>query len=445
MKKTIFLLLLIASISQTTAQTLTGHLSQHAGQTIALMGFDYYKGYELAKTTADSLGNFVLNYPKTYTGMGVLKTQDNSSLILLLTENNIELQGIHLNDIERLQFVNSLQNLQFFNFATQNIDNQQALQAWNYLQPLYEKTSLKQYKNVLKNIKKELIRIENADSKAIEKIEKNGYLHWFLPKQLLVNAMPQSAKSYTKRIPQNIQQFRTTNFNHPNFKTSGLFKELIEGHYMLLENMGQPTDSINVQMNASTNYLINNLKANDSLLNTVSKELLSYFEKRSLYPAASYLSNKILADSQCMLNNKLANTMEKYRSLKVGNTAPDIQLSNGKLSDIKKPVLLVFGASWCPHCKDEAIELLKYYDAWKTSKQVEVVYISIDTDEAAYKTAYQNAPWQQFCDYKGWETQAAKDYFVNATPTYILLDKDLKILEHPSSLGQVDAWVNYRL
>ena len=137
--------------------------------------------------------------------------------------------------------------------------------------------------------------------------------------------------------------------------------------------------------------------------------------------------------------------MEKYRSLKVGNTAPDIQLSNGKLSAIKKPVLLVFGASWCPHCKDEALELLKYYDAWKTSKQVEVVYISIDTDEVAYKTAYQNAPWQQFCDYKGWETQAAKDYFVNATPTYILLDKDLKILEHPISIGQVDAWVNYRL
>ena len=78
-------------------------------------------------------------------------------------------------------------------------------------------------------------------------------------------------------------------------------------------------------------------------------------------------------------------------------------------------------------------------------KDVEVVYISIDTDKEAYKTAYQNAPWQSYCDYKGWDTQAAKDYFVYATPTYILLDKYMKILVHPSSIGQVDAWVNYKL
>jgi thiol-disulfide isomerase/thioredoxin len=106
---------------------------------------------------------------------------------------------------------------------------------------------------------------------------------------------------------------------------------------------------------------------------------------------------------------------------------------------------LVFGVSDCGPCKKEAIELLKYYDAWKTKKDVEVVYISIDTDKEAYKTAYQNAPWQSYCDYKGWDTQAAKDYFVYATPTYILLDKDMKILVHPSSVGQVDAWVNIRL
>ena len=198
-------------------------------------------------------------------------------------------------------------------------------------------------------------------------------------------------------------------------------------------------------MNLSSNALINTIKDNKGLLNKISENLFTYLETRSLYKSSEYLAVTLLKDHQKDLEIDVINRLEKYVSLKVGNTAPDIQLTNSKLSDIKKPVLLVFGASWCPLCKTEALELLKYYDAWKSKKDVEVVYISIDTDKEAYKTAYQNAPWQSYCDYKGWDTQAAKDYFVYATPMYILLDKYMKILVHPSSIGQVDAWVNYKL
>ena len=446
MKQISFLLLLIASIAQTTAQTLTGQLKQHAGQTLSLTGFDYYKNYELATTTADSLGNFTLNYPKTYKGMGVLKTQDNNSLVLALLEPVITLKGTHLTEPNKVQYINSPKNQQFFSMAMGFSIHNNAYQAWRFLQPLYKDQSpLNQQKQVLATIQQELTRIETASQKEINTLPKQSYLYWFMPLKKLVNDMPQTVYKYPERIPQNIQQFRNTGFKNPNFKTSGLFKDLIEGHYMLLENMGQSIDSINTQMNTSTDYLLQNLQQNDSLLNTVSKELLSYFEKRSLFPAAAHLSSKLLAEKQCTLNDSLANSMQKYVALKVGNTAPDIQLNNGKLSDIKKPVLLVFGASWCPHCKDEALQLLNYYDTWKTKKDLEVVYISIDTDKNQFETAYKNAPWQTYCDFKGWNTQAAKDYFVNATPTYILLDKDLKILVHPSSLGQVDTWVNYKL
>jgi thiol-disulfide isomerase/thioredoxin len=138
--------------------------------------------------------------------------------------------------------------------------------------------------------------------------------------------------------------------------------------------------------------------------------------------------------------------MQKYKDLKVGAIAPEIQLdATTTLSSIKKTVLLVFGESGCTHCKKEALELVGYYDTWQAKKNIAVVYISLDTDKQAFKTAYQNTPWQTYCDYKGWDTQAVKDYFVNATPTYILLDKDMKILVHPRSLAQVDAWVNYKL
>tara|TARA_B110000240_G_scaffold196233_1_gene247887 strand:- start:657 stop:1997 length:1341 start_codon:yes stop_codon:yes gene_type:complete len=446
MKKIIILLLLITSLQQTTAQTLTGQLKQHAGQTITLTGFNYYKNYKLANTIADSLGIFTLNYPKTYTGMALLQTQDKNSMILLLNQKPITLKGTHILERDHLVF-NNTENKLFIEYALAKGQRNNALSAWGYLENLYSKQPLfLKQKNVAKVILKEQDRILKEDTLFVNSLEKDSYLTWFIAQRNLIQETSTIMKTATQKIPEAIAQFRNTSFNNPNFKTSGLFEELIEGHYILLENMGQSLDTIYKQMNVSTDYLINNLSVNDSLLNTVSEKLLKYFEKRSLISAAAHLSNKILSQSQCVLNNSLVNNMQKYVTLKVGNTASNIQLNNRKLSDFKKPVLLVFGASWCAHCVTEKKVLLAQYRSWqKTNKNIEVVYISLDTDKQAYSAAFKNTPWQNYCDYKGWDTKAVKDYFVNGTPTYVLLDKDLKILVHPNSLAHAAVWVNTKL
>ncbi|ARV06846.1 hypothetical protein BTO04_09190 [Polaribacter sp. SA4-10] len=447
MRNTLLLTLLLTNILLAQTQTLTGTLTEHKGQEITLIGFNYYKAIDVDKTVADSLGNFSLNYPKNYKGMGILKTQDNSNLVIVLKKSKTQITGTHLKEVASLEFINSKENNQFVTYAKTYTQGKQAYSAWRYLKPKYtNQQTLKTEKKVLQTIDKELERLEQVATNAIKLIPENSYLHWFLPMQTLVKDMPETIHKYTENLPKNIQQFRSIAFNHPNFKTSGLFKELIEGHYFLLENMGQNLDSVYTQMNTSTDYLIKSLKKNDSLLNTVSETLFKYFEKRSLYPAAAHLATQMLSQDQCVLSTSLANTMQKYKDLKVGAIAPDIQLdASTTLSSIKKPVLLVFGASGCTHCKKEALELLGYYDTWKARKNIEVVYISLDTDKTLYAKAYGNTPWQTYCDYKGWETQAAKDYYINATPTYFLLDKDMKILVHPRSLGQVDAWVHYKL
>ena len=445
MKKTLILIALIFTVQQTTAQTITGILKHHAGQELSLVGFNNYKTVELAKTQTDSLGNFTLNYPKAYKGMALLKSQDKNSLVLLLNQTFTTIKGTHISETDSLQ-LNATENKLFFNYAIGQGYRTNALNAWKYLDKLYNTQALFKKQEIAKNsIQKELKRIKAEDTKLVNSLDKNSYLAWFIPIRKLIQETPTIMRTETERIPEAIAQFRNTNFNNSNFKTSGVLREYIEKHYFLIENMGLSVDSVAVQMNLSSNTLINTIKDNKGLLNNISENLFTYLEKRSLYKSSEYLAVTLLKDHQKDLEIHVINRLEKYVSLKVGNTAPDIQLTNSKLSDIKKPVLLVFGASWCPLCKTEALELLKYYDAWKSKKDVEVVYISIDTDKEAYKTAYQNTPWQSYCDYKGWDTKAAKDYFVYATPTYILLDKDMKILVHPSSIGQVDAWVNYKL
>lgn len=445
MKKTVISIALLCC-TIITAQTITGNLSQHQGQVLTLTGFNYYNNYELAKTTIDSLGNFTLNYPKEYKGMGILKTQDNSSLVFILTEPNVQLKGVHLQDINSLSFTSSVANTNFVNYAKTQGLQRNAMSALKYLDNLYQKEQLfTKRKKLKKAIKKELTHIKKQDAAFIAKFDKQSYLRWFIPYKKLVQDMPTIVRKETQRIPEAIAQFRSTDFNHPNFKTSGLFKELIEGHYLLLENMGQPLDSVYAQMDVSTQYLIDNLQENDSLLNTVSNELFNYFEKRSLFKVSEYLSVNLLNNKQCALDDDLATKLESYRRMKVGNIAPDIILAdNKKLSDIKKNKLVVFGASWCPHCTKDIPILDKYYQEWK-KKNLEIVYISIDTNKENYTKTYQNKPWQTFCDFKGWDTQAAKDYFVTGTPSYYLLDENQKIIARPNGVAHVNVLVEYKL
>ena len=423
-------------------QTLNGTLEQHAGQQISLTGFHYYQSLELSKTIADSLGHFSLHYPKEYTGMAVLKTQDNSSFVVALTTQHIRLKGTHLKEPDSMVFENSTDNTNFMHYAKTQGVYANAASAWNYLEQLYQKEPLFNRQNRIKStIVKEQQRLKTEDEDFIANLDKTSYVRWFIPYRKLLQEMPSVAKKEPQRIPELLQQFRTTNFNHPHFKTSGLFKELIEGHYMLLENMGQPLDSVYNQMNISTQHLIDNLQTNDSLLNAVGDQLFNYLEKRSLFKASEYLSVSLLNNIQCALEANLIAKLESYRKLKVGAIAPDISIQNtSKLSAIKTNKLVVFGASWCPTCKKDTSELLKYYTNWK-AKNIEIVYISIDTDKTAFESAYKSMPWQSYCDYKGWETQAAKDYYISGTPSYFLLEATNKILLRPNSLAHANAWI----
>ncbi|MGY0407508.1 MAG: TlpA family protein disulfide reductase [Polaribacter sp.] len=441
MKQLASLLLLLLTYNCFLAQTLKGNLKNHAGQQITLTGFNYYKNYQLAKTTIDSLGNFTLTYPKNYKGMGILNTQDNSGLVVVLTTPKTVLNGTHLKVIDSLKFIASPQNTLLATFANHSQLRQQKYQAWRYLMPLYKKEQ--HTSKILQTITQEATRIAQADSLEISQIpQKYTYVRWFLPLRILVSNMPATVRSYTERLPKNIQQFRHINFNNPYFKTSGLFKELIEGHYRLLENMVQPTDSMYAQMNKSTAYLLENLKNNESLLNTVSEQLFNYFEERSFFKASEYLANYLLKQNQCSIEDGLLKKLESYRKLKVGTLAPDIQLKNKvQLSQIKKNKLLVFGASWCPTCKADYKPLVAFYTSLKKSKNLEVVYISIDTDAVAYTNFYKNAPFTTYCDTKGWDTQSAKDYYISGTPTYFLLDAKNTILLRANSLKHAKNWV----
>jgi hypothetical protein len=58
-------------------------------------------------------------------------------------------------------------------------------------------------------------------------------------------------------------------------------------------------------------------------------------------------------------------------------------------------------------------------------------------------TFFGQFPFPSICDYNRWDGLIVKQYFVFSTPTMFLLDKKREILLRPSSVKQMDAWVDW--
>ena len=119
-------------------------------------------------------------------------------------------------------------------------------------------------------------------------------------------------------------------------------------------------------------------------------------------------------------------TGQKAKQLTVkGDDGKELTLED--LAQGKKLLLIDFWASWCGPCRKEIPNVKKLYDLYK-DKGFEVVSISIDKNEAAWRKALQQEQlqWPNFLDTMG----AADAYKVRSIPAMFLIDAEtLTVIE----------------
>lgn len=437
-------------------QTISGNLSQMTQTDLKLEGFIGFKSYTISSTNIDSNGNFTLKYSNENFGIGYLITPESKPIFLILNGEDIILSGDHLNNSEYLKINRGDENKLFEQYAKEHPKREQALSAWTYLEKIYlQDTLFKSKKKATLAIQNEKNLLVNEDVSFLAELPKNSYSSWYLPIRKLVSNVPVVAQYRQNEINSTIAALRNLDYADERLYKSGLFKDAIDSHFWILENSGKPLDSVFVEMKISIDAMLEHLVKNEQKLNEVTEYLFDLLEKHSLFKASEYLALKVLTQESCTINYDLAKQLETYRVMKKGNTAPDMIFEKAnfvnpnktltKLSELKsKYTVVVFGASWCPKCNNELPEIANLYEKWR-SKDIEVVFISIEDDNKAFTIFSIPFPFPCYSNLKKWDCEIVKNYYVFSTPTIFLLNNERKIILRPSSVKQLDAWVDWYL
>jgi thiol-disulfide isomerase/thioredoxin len=237
-------------------------------------------------------------------------------------------------------------------------------------------------------------------------------------------------------------QITTTN---PRLINTPLYTELILDYltYYMNPEMKFSEEEMNEGFIKSVDTIMAKFSGNKETEKFALKYLQLGFKEIDKSEVLQYIDQKYQALAVQFQDDdeKLAfeNRMASYESMKEGKVAPNIEFEDKtSLYDIKsEKTLIVFWASWCPHCTEEMPKVNEWV---KEHPDTKVIAISLDDSKSEYDLAIKQLPnLSHHTDLKKWDGKAATDYFVYGTPTFILLDKDKKILKKASSFEMLTA------
>jgi len=146
-------------------------------------------------------------------------------------------------------------------------------------------------------------------------------------------------------------------------------------------------------------------------------------------------------------NKEFITSFNDKTVISIGRTAPEITWKENsktyQLSTLKdaQNYVLVFWSTGCSHCLREIPVL---YKNTQNSKNTKVIAFSLENNDKDWKKHIQKYPkWHNAIGLNKWENPTARTYQIFSTPTYIVLDKNKKIIAKPTTLDEVTKIVKY--
>lgn len=399
--------------------------------------------------TTDVQGNFVIPIKNSWpVGMYRLVTLTGQEFDLICDHENIDFvtSGAGMN--ASFHVLSSVNNLMYYRYLDVKLANQKKI---NLLKPVLKSFPRSDpFYQVLKGEAEKLQRQIHSVAEELIKEHPNTLAAHFI-KFDMPPLIDFDLPYYLQDEALKANYFKGLNFNDSLLLRADLFTGKIVGYLSLFQSKGMSKPEVEKAFIPAVDTLLKKTVVNKKLYEFTLNYLVNGFQEfgfQKLLLRIADSSKLAQFKDNSPRAKELENKLYAIRTLAPGHVAPDFaaRTIDGKRIRLKKvradTTLLVFWASWCPHCKAQLPKLKKYYNPAHTS-HLQIIGISVDTDKKSVEKAIKEEgyAWPNIAKLKGWDGPIAKLYGVSATPTFVLLNKDKEVIATPTSVEDLEKYL----
>jgi thiol-disulfide isomerase/thioredoxin len=339
---------------------------------------------------------------------------DNEDVILTIDLNNIT---------DSMKVISSESNKLYYDFINLN---------------RHSKIIIEGLQAILAEYSKQYLEFVNITS------QKNS--HSFAARYIKTVQLPVEdiSLSNEKRVAyEKVHFFDNIDFNDDDLLYSDAFDNLCQKYVTLFKNSDVSKELLTKDLKSSVDTILNKAKINLLVYQDITTILIDKFRETGFSSIVNYIvDNYVIKDDLCLDENfpvSIQQRIDQSKSFRIGTKVPNLILpdSLGKKVDLKNiksdKTLILFYASWCPHCKKLLPELNKIYLNQK-EKRLKILAVSLDTNRSDWVNFIRanNYDWINVSDLRGGHGRAVKDFKIYATPAMFLVNDNKELIAIPA-------------
>ncbi len=436
-KKLLSTFLLVTSFSYA-QYTVKGELQRHQNYPWMILyelqdGQQKYIAYDSIKKGRFSIAIPQNKAPGMYRLVYDVKSQ--ASVDFIFDNENVELIFNPKQVSETIQFTESENNKIYQNYSRLTQSLQQELDA---IQVQYFKTPTLQLEKQY-NLKRQQLAALQSE---FEETSKG---------KIALQFIKASTKYYDKELLKSPNAFLTSikdhYFDHIDFTNKALLNstfifDKINAFIFYLNSADDPAQLAVLQKEAITTVL-GKIRANYKLSKNIQEGLLFGFANSEDATMVNFVLESYSKLPAAYLDANFVSDIKGQLRTSVGAIAPNFSWQEkGALQDLyslknAQKYVVVFWSSTCGHCLQEMPVLYNYL---KNNAQVKVIAIGLEEkqDKAGWETMILKYPnFTHVYGVNKWQNETAKNYGVNATPSFYVLDTEKKVLSKPNDVKEL--------
>jgi len=447
MRKYVLLIIAIAAFiisPNVEAQTLKGKffVANQAGKQLNLFRTEGSYKYKIDSTQVKADGSFSFNKKERALGYYKLSLLNDNNIIEVILNPEERVVDLKFTQpfLERgVQVLASEENKAYWQFKKKDISVKKKRKAIQK-----QRGQFKAQGNTLKvnELTNQLEQLEKELFTFTEGIIKNKPNTFF--------AIAKRA-SKTSNTSEKATYFDDLDFTNESFVSSEVFNSRFS-HYIVKHSGHTEVGYYN-----AVDDIMNKAKTNEKIFEFALYNLLDGFYGSGLEDVATYIMEEYFYGEACgdiEINDLLRQKAQLIKNLQVGNTPPDftIQSNFGEQINLRRTcsnnryTVVMFWASHCGHCMKELPGFINTYNQYK-SKGFELIGVALDVNVNKWKKTIQdnNFNWKNVSQFKNYKSPVCQDYKVNKTPTFFVLDNQMKIVDKPKGTKELTDFLRKNL